>query len=292
MRESNFAGISGLAAVPLLAAGLLAPRGFAELGPTPGSYALEPLFAQADAVCVGQVQHPVETVTGADGYVKAVSRSVGLLAHRCYKGSVSPRDTIEYATHVPGIHATDTDLPGGGEVLVFLKETRPHVFTLAFPFFGRLWDASLGTLAPETGTGLEQLQRDIVASTKGVMDWRVLVGNFRVLHGFPSLSGEALALPRSYSQDVDPEVAMGAFAALAKFGNPADLAALCEYVNRAGGQRPPPRRSTTISPRSLTSESRKTAARWSASPARPNPASTCTRWTPSGASALPRAFRS
>jgi hypothetical protein len=87
--------------------------------------------------------------------------------------------------------------PIAGEWQFFLRETSPHRFKLAFPFWGILTDASLATLAPELGFGLEQLQRDIVASTAGVSDRHILDGNFRVLHGFPSLSGDALALLRA-----------------------------------------------------------------------------------------------
>lgn len=219
----------------LLVTALLGVGAHADLAPTPGSYDLSVLFAGSDAVRLGRVEHPTEVRTGSEGGVIAVSRSVGLLPRRCYKGEVSPEDTIEYSTHVPGIHATDVALPAGGDALVFLKQTRPHAFTLAFPFWGKLEDASLEILAPEIGIGLDQLQRDIVASTRGMEDRRALGGNLRVLHGFPSLSGDALALLRSYSRDIDPDVATGAFAALAKFGDPADLAALCNYVNAAAG---------------------------------------------------------
>jgi hypothetical protein len=234
MRYTNFVRASERMAVRFLLAGFAASGAVADIGPTPGSYDLSALFAKADAVCVGRVEHPIEKRSGAEGLVNAVSRTVGLLARRCYKGNVSAGDTIAYTTHVPGIHTTDVDLPAGGEVLVFLNETRPHVFTLAFPFWGKLEDASLGTLAQGPGTGLEQLQRDIVASTNGVTDRRVLGGNFRVLHGFPALSDEALSLLRSYSHSADPNVALGAFAALAKAGNPTDLFALCEYVSAPG----------------------------------------------------------
>jgi hypothetical protein len=233
IRYTNVARIPKMAARFLLLS-LIAGAAFAEIAPTPGSYELDKLFAKADAVCVGRVEHPVEIVSGTEGLVKEVLRTVGLVARRCYKGYVSASDTIEYTTHVPGIHVTDIDLPAGGEALVFLKETQPHRFTLAFPFWGRLEDASLGTLAPGPGSGMEQLQLDIAATTAGVLDRRTLDGNFRVLHGFPALSGETLTLLRSYSQSADTGVALGAFAALVKAGNPRDLLALCEYVKAAG----------------------------------------------------------
>jgi hypothetical protein len=218
-----------------LIAALAIVDGRSEFGPAPGSYDLSQLFAKADAVCLGQVDQRTEAVTRAEGAAKAVSRTVGLTVLRCYKGGVSAADTISYDTHVPAIHTADPYLPPGRDVVVFLKQTQPRMFTLAFPFFGVLADASLDTLTPMTGTGLEQLQRDIVASTKGAVDRRVLDGNLRVLHGFSSLSEEAQKLLRSYTENADPEVAMGAFAALVKLGSPSDLLALCQYVSASGG---------------------------------------------------------
>jgi hypothetical protein len=56
-----------------------------------------------------------------------------------------------------------------------------------------------------------------------------------MLHGFSTLSGDAFDLLRLYTHSIDPEVAMGAYAALTKFADPRDLMSLCDYVNEAGG---------------------------------------------------------
>jgi hypothetical protein len=91
MRYPNVARIPKMA-VRFLLLSLIASAAFAEIAPTPGSYELDKLFAKADAVCVGRVEHPVEIVSGTEGPVKEVSRTVGLVARRCYKG-MFPRAT-------------------------------------------------------------------------------------------------------------------------------------------------------------------------------------------------------
>lgn len=216
--------------------GLAAGRSRADIAPGPASYELDALFAKSDAVCLARAQQEAETQTGTEGYVKEVSRTAGLLPRRCYKGEISPGDSVSYITHVPGVHATDTSLPEDHDALLFLKRSGERSFSLAFPFFGHLSDASLPVLDPETASGLEQLQRDVVASTKALVDPRLLLGNFRVLHGFRALTPDALNLLRAYSAGVDAELAMGAYEALAKFGDPADLFALCQFVSAPGGE--------------------------------------------------------
>src|SRR5438067_1775405 len=144
--------------------------GVADFGPSPGSYELDSLFAQADAVCLGRVEHGADITSGQSGAVREVSRSFGLAVGRCYKGVVSPTDAIRHfirhTTHIPGEHTTDVYLREGVDALVFLKEVSPHVFTFAFPFWGHLSDAWLGVLEPISGSGMDQLERDILASTQ------------------------------------------------------------------------------------------------------------------------------
>ncbi len=202
-----------------------------EVGPTPASYRLTPLFESADAVCVGTVSgtEDLDVQTEPSG-LKLVSRGLHFSPARCYKGEVGPTDEIQLQTHVPPVRVTDRPLKIGDSGLVFLKRIDSKAFKFTDPFWGWLYDASLKALAPLDGTGMQQLEADLMLNVREAGTPKARIGNLRVLHGFDRLSAETVAAVREFTQDGDPRIAVGAFAILAKVGLPSDLANLCEYV--------------------------------------------------------------
>lgn len=91
-------------------------------------------------------------------------------------------------------------------------------------------DASVALLTNGADDGIDLLQRDILASTKGVADPKVLMGNLRVLRGFPVLSGEAVALLREFSKSSDIRIALWAFARLVRMADCNNLVDLCRVA--------------------------------------------------------------
>ncbi len=186
-------------------------------------------------MCVGTVSGTEDLGAQTEpGGLKLVSRGLGFSTARCYKGEVAPTDEIQFQTHVPPVRMTDRTPKVGDSGLVFLKRTDSKTLKFTDPFWGWLYDASLKTLAPASGTGMQQLEADLMLKVREASTPNARIGNLRVLHGFDQFSTETLAAVREFTQDGDPRIAVGAFSVLAKVGQAGDLASLCEYVIGGG----------------------------------------------------------
>jgi hypothetical protein len=224
--ENSIALVLGLCALPCSCRS--AP------GPSPGSYRLAPLFAAADAVCWGTVASIAEVAvqpkpTGGT----LVSRSMRFLPARCYKGDIAASDQIRYERLIPPVSLRDVSANVGDSGLVFLKRVDGGTLEFADPFWGWLRDASLRLLAPESASGMGQLEIDVLLNVQRAPDMDLRIRDLRMLHGFDELSSETSRSVRLLAEDGEPRVAMGAFSILVKSGQPDDLANLCRYV--AGG---------------------------------------------------------
>jgi len=207
----------------------------AEVGPTPGSYRIAPLFDSADAVCVGTVLGSEDLGVGTEpSGLKLVSRGLRFSPARCYKGQIALTDEMRFRTHVPPARITDRSLKVGDAGLVFVKRIDDKTLEFTDPFWGWLYDASLTRLSPQRGTGTRQLEADVLLNVREARTPNARVGNLRVLHGFDQLSPETIEAVREYTRDGDARVAVGAFSILAKAGRPDDMANLCEYVVGGG----------------------------------------------------------
>ena len=89
----------------------------AEPVPSLDSYRIDALLAAADVACFGRVAGTTETSIQQDVIggrtVARVTRRTRLSAARCYKGTISPRDGVEYTAHNPGISIKDVALRDG-----------------------------------------------------------------------------------------------------------------------------------------------------------------------------------
>jgi hypothetical protein len=200
-----------------------------------GSYRIKALFDASDAVCVGTV----EGVRDAAAAVAAqpsgsatppVTKTFGLSAARCYKGAIEPTQAIEFTTHEPQVSFYDMELPNGDYALYFLKKSDAGKFTFADQIWGRLTDASLVLLPPAEGSGLAQLESDILFNLRTLHEPAALSRELRFLQGFDRVAPATVAAVRPYAKDVDRRVALAAFSVLARAGAPDDLAALCQYA--------------------------------------------------------------
>jgi len=209
----------------------------AAIGPGAGSYSINSLFDSADFVCWGRI------ASIADGSVRygvngaaTLMRSIRFESARCYKGDVTQTDEIQSETHVPPVIPGDLSAKSGDTGLLFLKRDNGGYLRFADRFWGWLRDASLPLLAPETRSGLKQLEADLLLNIERAADSEMRVRDLRVLHGFDALSAEATRSVRAFAKDSEPRVALGAFSILAKAGRPEDLTSLCQYVVGGGSQ--------------------------------------------------------
>jgi hypothetical protein len=217
-----------------LVAALAVPSLRPQPSPSPGSYRMRSLFDASDAVCLGTIvrsDEPVHWQAASAG--KAETKAFSLSIARCYKGSVLSGDVIEYPGYDPGVDAHPAAMKGD-TALVFLKASGDGRFKTADPWWWRLYDVSLPTLALEEGTGLKQLESDIACSLAVLSEPEAVSRELRALHGFDQWPQETLASVRAYTKDADRRLALAAFSILVEAGLPEDLSALCHYAQDPG----------------------------------------------------------
>jgi hypothetical protein len=111
-------------------------------------------------------------------------------AARCYKGNIAATDRIRYERLIPPVSPRDVSAKAGDSGLVFLKRINGVALEFVDPFWGWLRDASLQLLAPESTSGMNQLETDVLLNVQQATDTDLRVRDLRMLHGFDELSGE------------------------------------------------------------------------------------------------------
>jgi hypothetical protein len=216
----------------------------AEIGPTPGSQPVTPVFAAADLVCncfvksLSVVEEPIEA-----GEKSAIRRHVtaSIEIRDSYKSEGLGNQVVllEYVQDEQlgrRIAGARQRLLEGETVLLFLKATRPGIYSFADPFLGAT-PFSLLPQQPEKA-GIVKLQHVLVVVARGT-NRGDRIKALRLLQGFDSFDQDSLASLDPLRNSVDPEIALTTIGVLLKTKTPESVEHLKNYLDAYTGESEP-----------------------------------------------------
>lgn len=223
---------------------ILTPLLYADIGPSPGTQPVTPVFAAADLVCnclvksVASVDEPIVV-----GERAAVRRHVTATVEvEDYLKSDGPRNQVihvEYTLdHQQGrrIAGARQELLEGQTVLLFLRQTSPGVFSFADPFLG----ATPFRLLPkgQEAVGIMKLQHVLVGVARD-SDTVDRIKALRLLQGFESFDQDSISSLAALWNSRDPEIAFTALGVLLKTRTPDSVERLKHYLDDYQGAAEP-----------------------------------------------------
>ena len=206
----------------------------ADIGPTPGTQRVQPIFAQSDVVC----NCSITSVAVAEE--REVRRNDRPLAWRrmiakarvedLYKGTVAEGSTIliEYEDEKPTTRALPVVL-AGSRGLLFLKIGPSLSYTFSDAFIGVTWFTSFPF--QQGSSGLVKLEAAL-ANVLGASNHTDTIAALRILQGFDQLGSSTLDKVEPLSNSNDPAVALGAIAVLLKTKSAMSVDQLRGYLSR------------------------------------------------------------
>jgi HEAT repeats len=210
---------------------------FADIVPTPGTVAVDPVYARADLVCAGAVRNisvlserRVDTGTQPASQRRMLAR---VEVSDVYKGTVAANEliAIEYVQEVP---STRGDLPvlyPGTFELLFLTRSPDGSFTFAEPYISAI---ALQAQPPSVpGTGIGKLQSALVAVAVAGNSSETL-NIMYLLQGMRDLPMRAQKHLAQLIESQTPEVALCAAGLLVQSHYPGAIALVRKLLDRLG----------------------------------------------------------
>jgi hypothetical protein len=219
----------------LLVVAVLCTALAADIGPTPGTQRVGPIFERADLVC----NCAVESINVVNE--EHLQRQGKLLIRRhmiasvevqdAYKSSVSvaQRISVEYDEETPATMASMPGLTSGEKALLFLAARGPSAYVFADPFLGVTPFSALGRQPGELG--MMKLQSALAGALLGTSR-DDQINAMRLLQGFEELSPDTISRVIPLSSSADPGVAFSAIAVLLKTKTPEAVETLERYLDK------------------------------------------------------------
>jgi len=213
----------------------------ADVGPTPGTQQVRPIFAQSDVVCNCSVTSVAvaeeREVQGNDRRVVWRRMIAKARVEDLYRGTVTVGSTIliEYEDERPATRVLPV-LIAGSRALLFLRMGPSLNYTFSDAFMG----VTLFTSIPlqQGSSGLVKLQ-SALADVLGASNHNDTIAALRILQGFDQLGSNTLGKVEPLSNSNDPAVALGAIAVLLNTKSPVSVEQLREYLSGHNGAAEP-----------------------------------------------------
>jgi hypothetical protein len=205
----------------------------AEVGPTPGTQPVGPVYQTSDLVCncvVTSTQAQSEERVQAEGnpvFQRHRIAKVDVQAAYKSRGSTDGGIFVEY----------DNDsLQDGERAILFLKSDGQSVYVLADPSLGATPFSVLPK--PPAARGLKGLESTLATVTqRAVRDDQV--NAMRLLQGLDTLDAATLSALTPLTSSKDPEIAFSAMAVLLKRRSLEDIERLKDYLRDYSSDSPP-----------------------------------------------------
>jgi len=216
----------------------------ADIGPTPGSEAIAPVFAAADLVCncfvksVAVVEERID-VAGKPAvrrYITATTEIRDSFKTDGIEDHVVLLRYVREEQHGMRIAGARQAILEGQTALMFLTRTGPGIYSFADPFLGATAFQSL----PQQlgGAGLLKLQH-VLAAVAAASDRTDRIRALRLLQGFDRFDQESLSRVSALSNSADPEVALPALGVLLKTKTSESVVSLRNYLDAYAGDGEP-----------------------------------------------------
>ena len=213
-----------------------------EIGPTPGSQLVRPVFEKSDVVCNCFVRSlsPANTQPSiVKGNCPGPARmSADIVVRDWYKTSQYSLASlvVEYDQDQACYSITQPTVWKGETALMFLKATPSATYAWADTFLAAIPFKSLPPQSGQLGPGKLQAALMFVANQQNREDQ---IRALRLLHGFDTLTPDSVSSILPLSDSKDPDVAFLALAVLLTTKTPESVERLVRYLDAYKGDRGP-----------------------------------------------------